>query len=1059
MESVWHKIALGDKESKIWKLCPDRKRNLPQEGEEHPYMNPGGRRTPGFKFTASAICFFKMDGTHQKNRLSPLNKILLPCLPLLLALAIGYEMKANVLEAAIFSWYLKGVTWNVQDGESQDISFPLDGPFDISRGYTRIPNFQRRLKDKGYVIVSQARQSKRALFLCRNDIPIPYDKKDGSGLRLIDKHGTEAYRANLNTQRFTSFQSIPPLLVTILLHRENRELFNFERPFMNPAIEWDRFSLACFKYIGEKLFGISGKIGGSTLATQTVKFRHSSMGMTRGPLDKMKQMMGASLWSYQKGPDTIDVRKEIVKEYLNGMPLGAASGYGEINGIGNGMWIWFGKTIDQLIADLQLDETNQDTLYKKAKTLKEALSLIIATQHPSSYLKNDPTVLEEKVNSYLSLLEADGIISAPIKKAALTISLQFRQDAPIHHPGSFVERKGTNAIRTKLLDLLGLTTLYELDRLDLTVDTTLDFETQQKVNNILNSLYDPAFLRQHGFLAPYLLNKGCPEKVIYSFALFESHPEGNLIRILADTLDKPLNIATGTRLELGSTAKLRALASYLMAIDHLDDYFAEKDREGLTRKKAQIRDPLSKWVLEYRLHYPDATRGEILKASLRRTISASPYQIFFTGGGIHLFKNFKKDQDDQFFTVEEAFRQSVNLVFIRLMKELVDYHIANLGYDMKTLLSEKDNPERLLLLKEAAEIEALEFLKKYYQIHATKTYDESFEILCQSPKHPLRNWVILSLKKNTDATFEQLVTAAKSHFQESVLNLSSLNKLFKAHRGKSYCLTDEAYLLGKHPLELWMVFYLKDHPGAPWDEIIEESKEARILSSSWLFKTRFHHAQNLRIKAILERKAFAEIHQTWRSLGYPFKTFVPTLATVIGSSADRPVNLAELTGIILNEGIYRPTIGIKALHFAQGTPYETHFAKTPDPEKRVMSPEEARVLKDALRQVVENGTARRIRDLSGHSSGTLIDIGGKTGTGDNQFRTFRKGAEIISSKVTSRTSTFVFYVDRFFGVVMAHTEGPEASQYEFTSALAVQVLKTLWPVLEPVFQPECSRKN
>ena len=992
---------------------------------------------------------------HHKKKSGLARRALFLCLLVwTTALAIAYEVKTNWWEAALFSRYAKDVTWELRGGESQDVVFPVDGPFDLSRGYTHIASFQQKLIDRGYSVASQARQSKRAMFLGRNGIAVPYDKIPYVGLRIYGEHGEEIYAANPYPNRFPSFQSIPPLLIEILLYRENRELFDFERPFLNPAIEWDRFVLAGFHYLKNKVFGTSERMGGSTLATQTLKFRHSPRGRTKGPLDKIKQMIGASLWAYHKGTNTVAIRKEIVREYLNGIPLGAAPGYGEINGIGTGMWAWYGKTIDEAIHDLQCDETGQESLYRKAETLKQALSLIIATQYPLLYLKKNPSALGKKVNAYLGPLESDGIISSSLKEAAMTIPLQFRQDAALSPPRSFVERKAANAIRTRLLDSLEIKTLYELDRLDLSVHTTLDSRTQREVTNTLNSLYDRNFLRKHGFLAPYLLQVGDPKKVIYGFTLFESLPWGDVLRVQCDTFNKPFSITTGTKLELGSTAKIRTLTSYLMAIEHLDGYFSAQRKADTLETKAPRQDPLSQWFFEYRVNHSGASREEVLKAGLQRVFSASPNETFFTGGGIHKFSNFKEEQDDRFFTIEEGFLQSVNLVFIRLMKELVDYHIANLGYDLNALLSRRDHPDRIPLLKEAAEKEAVEFLEKYYRIHAAKTYDESFLILCESQGHPLRNWMLLFLRENPEADYEALLTAARSHFQESVLNAASFHKLFKAYKGKSYQLTDEAYLLGKHPLEVWVVFYLKDHPEAKWEEVLEASQEARRLSSSWLFKTRFHGPQNLRIRTLLERKAFANIHRTWKDLGYPFEALVPSLATAIGSSADRPISLAEIIGIILNEGIYREKMNIKALHFAQGTPYETMFFKTPAAAKRAMSPDTARVLKDILQRVVERGTARRIKDLSEDHSIPLLQIGGKTGTGDNRFTIFRRGGEIISSKITSRTSTFVFYAGRFFGIVTAYVEGPEASHYAFTSALAVQVLKTLWQPLKPLLQED-----
>ncbi|MDT9151287.1 hypothetical protein RSW37_26500, partial [Escherichia coli] len=72
---------------------------------------------------------------------------------------------------------------------------------------------------------------------------------------------------------------------------------------------------------------------------------------------------------------------------------------------------------------------------------------------------------------------------------------------------------------------------------------------------------------------------------------------------------------------------------------------------------------------------------------------------------------------------------------------------------------------------------------------------------------------------------------------------------------------------------------------------------------SWLFKTRHRSARDSRIRTMLEVEAFLDIHQRWARLGYPFDHLVPSLATALGSSGDRPAALAELMGIIQNGGI------------------------------------------------------------------------------------------------------------------------------------------------------------
>ena len=77
-----------------------------------------------------------------------------------------------------------------------------------------------------------------------------------------------------------------------------------------------------------------------------------------------------------------------------------------------------------------------------------------------------------------------------------------------------------------------------------------------------------------------------------------------------------------------------------------------------------------------------------------------------------------------------------------------------------------------------------------------------------------------------------------------------------------------------------------------------------------------------------------------------------------------------------------------------------------------------------------------------------LRIGGKTGTGDHRFQTVGADGEVKASRVMNRAATFAFYIgDRFYGVVTAFVPGAKAANYEFTSALPVQILKELQPAL------------
>ena len=116
-----------------------------------------------------------------------------------------------------------------------------------------------------------------------------------------------------------------------------------------------------------------------------------------------------------------------------------------------------------------------------------------------------------------------------------------------------------------------------------------------------------------------------------------------------------------------------------------------------------------------------------------------------------------------------------------------------------------------------------------------------------------------------------------------------------------------------------------------------------------------------------------------------------------------------------------------------------------------MPPEVAATVKRALMGVVANGTARRLSGTYVSANGTPLEVGGKTGTGDNRYDRFGHGGGLISSRVVDRTATFVFFLgDRFFGTVTAYVPGPDAERFHFTSAIAVQLLKALKPELDPL---------
>src|SRR3546814_556540 len=210
-----------------------------------------------------------------------------------------------------------------------------------------------------------------------------------------------------------------------------------------------------------------------------------------------------------------------------------------------------------------------------------------------------------------------------------------------------------------------------------------------------------------------------------------------------------------------------------------------------------------------------------------------------------------------------------------------------------------------------------------------------------------------------------------------------MRKLYDSYSPDRLSLADRAYVSGIHPLELWLAGYLYRHPGASMREIVAASADVRQESYGWLFKSSRISAQNRRIRTLLEQEAFVPIHAQWKRMGYPFDRLVPSYATAIGTSGDRPDALAELMGIVVNNGIRLPTVRIERLRFAADTPYETIVEADPPEPVRVLRPEIAAVVRRALVDTVESGTARPASHSFRAAARTAMVGRGPTGNGDH----------------------------------------------------------------------------
>jgi membrane peptidoglycan carboxypeptidase len=995
----------------------------------------------------------------RKSRVKPVMALVL------LALVAGgsvwavQESRSSTLQAKFFAQLVKKVNYRMDKGPSDAIRFPHDSPYDERLGYANLPDYLGKLKTRDYVIDAQARISPKMMELADMGLYATYREKTKVGLDILDCHRQPLFSARYPERFYDNFDEAPSLLVQSLLFIENRELLDPAYPKRNPAIEWDRFSKAVFdKSVHSIGLGSGGRVaGGSTLATQIEKYRHSAEGRTSSLSDKLRQMASATLRAYQGGEDTTLARRRIVLDYLNTVPLSAKVGYGEVNGIGDGMWVWYGRDFARVNAALKGKELTPDAVL----AYKEALSLMIAQRRPAYYLGAGEQDLETLTNSHLRVLAQAGVITPGLRDAALAAKLHpaLGSGVAAPPPSAFVSRKAANAVRNHLANLLGDPRLYNLDRLDLSVVSTLDAEAQKAVTAALRQLNNQETAQAAGLTGKGMLGNGDPAKVVYSFTLMERGQDVNYLRVQTDNFDQPLDINEGAKLDLGSTAKLRTLVTYLDIMDQLHKRLEPMDKAALAKVNIDPKDRLSLWALDYFRTLPagaDRTLAPMLDAALERKYSANPGEGFFTGGGLHHFGNFSKLDNTRILTIREGLRNSTNLLFVRLMRDVVRYYMFQLPGSSAALLADADDPRRAEYLSRFADREGRDFLAKFWNKYKGKTPQEAVAQLLSSvrPTPPKLAAVHRTIMPEaTPAQFGAFLHDALPSSNE--VDEERIARMYEQYAPANMSLADRGYIASIHPLELWLVGYLRSHPKAGWDEVTGASVKERQEVYSWLFKTHRKHAQDKRIGGLLEVEAFLKIHAQWKKMGYPFDSLVPSYATTLGASADRPAALAELMGIIVNGGVRKPVQRLDSLHFAEGTPYETLVkrAKGGAPEQ-VLSPQVARAVADAIRGVVSDGTAKRAKTAFVKSDGSIIAVGGKTGTGDQRFDVYAKGGRLIESRFVNRSATFVFNIgERFFGTIIAYVHGPESENYDFTSALPVQLLVTLAPSLMPMIEP------
>ena len=205
-------------------------------------------------------------------------------------------------------------------------------------------------------------------------------------------------------------------------------------------------------------------------------------------------------------------------------------------------------------------------------------------------------------------------------------------------------------------------------------------------------------------------------------------------------------------MQLGSTAKLRTLITYLDIVDALHRRLSLLPREPAAAIEAAAKDdPITRWAAGWAANTKDRSLQAMLDAAMRRTYSASP-GTYFTGGGMQSFANFEKWEDHETPTVAAAFANSINNAFVRLMRDIVSYEIAQNGTQVSELLNDRDDPARETYLRRFADQEGREYLDRFWRDYRGRTPQEALGLLASRTRPDPRRLAVVFRSVRPDAS-------------------------------------------------------------------------------------------------------------------------------------------------------------------------------------------------------------------------------------------------------------------------------------------------------------------
>ena len=243
----------------------------------------------------------------------------------------------------------------------------------------------------------------------------------------------------------------------------------------------------------------------------------------------------------------------------------------------------------------------------------------------------------------------------------------------------------------------------------------------------------------------------------------------------------------------------------------------------------------------------------MLDAALERRYSASPAERFFTGAGMHRFGNFRREDDGRIPTVRESLRESINLPFVRLMRDLVSYSTRD--HQQRRAAERRQGPPPPGVPDPFRRPRGLGVPAALLEEVPQQEHQRADRNLPSGHAPDARTPAAVHRYLMPDAEREVFDHFLRQHLPDADLSDKKLDELYTRYGPGAYSLPDQAYIARTHPLDLWLLGYVIANPQATLSDVVTNSRAERQEVYGWLFRSRHKSARDSRIRIMLEVEA------------------------------------------------------------------------------------------------------------------------------------------------------------------------------------------------------------